>query len=862
MKIRLNNSAVSPMLTGALLLTGALPAAARDYFDPALLALAGEQAMTADLSAYETAGGVPEGHYLVELWVNQVNQGQHRLEFKKNAQGVVQPELTPEFLNQLGVNTTALPNFKGLPQQVPLKGELSALIPDAQVHFHMAQLRLDLSIPQIAMQQNARGSVDPALWDDGVPALIMNYNLSGSRNRQNAQAGISSSEQTNLFAGLHGGLNWQAWRLRSDMTYLRNQSSGDVSAPTTQSTRFTNTYLQRDIRAWRSEILAGESNTGNDVFDSIPFRGIKLNSSEEMLPGSLRGFAPVVSGIAQTNARVTVSQNGNVVYQTYVAPGPFRIDDLYQTGQGGDLTVTISEADGSVRTQTLAFSALPVMQRPGALKYEFTTGRYNGGITQGSREAIFGLGTLMYGLPYDITLYGGGLVAQDYISLVLGTGVSLRAWGALSAEVTTSSTRLDGQDNRQQGASYRIRYAKSLLRTGTAVDLTAYRYSTRHYYSFADFNGQGYQLNDGQMPWSLERQRSNFQVRLSQQLGSWGALYLAAARNDYWGSDRINNTVSAGYHGSYRGVSYGVVYSIDHIKGDGSWPENRQLSLNMQVPFSLFSAKPMFSRNYANYQMTRSNQGEVQQQVGISGNAMDDRLSYSVMQGWSNGEGHNNGTLNAGYQGSKGQVNMGYSYGSAFRSLNLSANGGVVVHPEGVTLGQMLGNSVAVVSAAGAKETSVMNGNVRTDSRGYALVPYLSNYQNNSISLNPATLPDDVEMTYSSLNVYPTKGAVVMAKFATRVGYQALVTLQQGDTSIPFGTVVTVEGTPAGENNTGIVGDAGQVYLSGLPEKGQLTAKWGNEANQQCRAAFSFANSATPAAGNPVRQLTARCENS
>ncbi|MFZ1871583.1 MAG: fimbria/pilus outer membrane usher protein [Chania sp.] len=858
---RLNNSAISPVLTGALFLVGTLPASARDYFDPALLALAGDQAVTADLSSYETAGRVPEGRYLVSLWVNQADQGQHTLVFKKNAHGDVQPELTPAFLHQLGVNTTALPHFNGLPEQGPIN-DLATLITDAQVHFDLAQLRLDLSIPQIAMQQNARGSVDPVLWDDGVPALVMNYSLSGSRSRQSAQAGMGSSEQTNLFASLRGGLNWQAWRLRSDMTYLRSQIGGDSSAPTTQSTRFTNTYLQRDIRAWRSEVLAGESSTGSEVFDSIPFRGLKLNSSEEMLPGSLRGFAPVISGIAQTNARITVSQNGNVVYQTYVAPGPFRIDDLYQTGQGGDLTVIITEADGTVRTQTLAFSSLPVMQRPGALKYEFTTGRYNGGITQESREASFGLGTFMYGLPHDITLYGGGLMAQDYASLVAGTGVSLGEWGALSADVTTSSTQLAGQDSRQQGASYRVRYAKSLLSTGTSVDLTAYRYSTRNYYSFADFNNQGYQLNDGQMPWSLERQRSNFQIRVNQQLGSWGALYLSAARNDYWGNDRANNTVSAGYNGSYRGVSYGLAYSIDRIKGDGSWPENRQLSLNMQVPFSLFSSSPAVSRSYANYQMTQNNQGEVQQQAGISGNAMDERLSYSAMQGWSNGESSDNGTLNAGYQGSKGQANLGYSYGGAYRSLNLSANGGAVVHPEGVTLGQMLGSSVAVVSAPSAGNVAVMNGNVRTDSRGYALVPYLSNYQNNSISLNPATLPDNVEMTQSSRNVYPTKGAVVMAKFDTRVGYQALVTLQRGETSIPFGTVVMVEGGAAGENNTGIVGDAGQVYLSGLAETGRLTAKWGNEASQQCRAAFSFAESAAPSAGNPVRQLTARCENS
>ncbi|CAI1543543.1 fimbria/pilus outer membrane usher protein [Serratia fonticola] len=858
-KNRPGTRGLSPSLAGALLLAGAVPAWGRDYFDPGLLALGGNQLATTDLTVFESSGQTPEGRYLVTLWVNQSEQGQHSLVFKKDAQGQVLPQLTPAFLHGLGVNTEALPSFSGLPPEAPI-ANLEKLIPESQLRFDLAQLRLDISIPQVAMQQHARDFVDPEQWDEGVPALLMNYSLNGSRNWQSAQHGMGKSEQSNMFANLLGGVNYQGWRLRSTMTYTYSESRGGSSSSRYQRSQFSDTYLQHDIRAWRAEILAGESSSGNDVFDSIPFRGIKLNSSEDMLPNSLRGFAPVIAGIAQSNARVTVSQNGNIVYQTYVAPGPFRINDLYQSSQGGDLTVTITEADGSVRSQTLAFSSLPVMQRPGALKYELTSGRYNGGITKGSREATFGLGTFMYGLPYNVTLYGGALVATDYHSLVAGSGLSLGDFGAISADVTSSDARLEGQNERQQGASYRLRYAKSLLSTGTSVDLAAYRYSTRNYYTFSDFNNLGFELNAGQTPWALTRQRSNFQLRISQQLDSWGAIYLSASRNDYWGNSQVNNTVSVGYNGSYRGVSYGMAYSIDRIKGDGSWPENRQLSMTVQIPVSLFSSAVANNQSYASYQVTHNNQGQVQQQAGIGGNAMDDRLSYNLMQGWSNDNGNDNSTLNMGYRGSKGQANVGYSYSNQLRSLNLSGNGSLLLHPEGLTLGPMLGNSVAVVSAPGAGGVEVLNGNIRTDSRGYALVPYLANYQNNSISLNPTTLPEDVDMAQSSLNVYPTKGAVIMAKFDTRVGYQALVTLLQGDTSLPFGTVITVADTPAGKNNTGIVGDAGQVYLSGLPEQGTLTAKWGHADHQQCRASFNLSGIAAPSASNPIRQLTARCE--
>lgn len=850
------------MLMGALFMVGVCPASARDYFDPALLALGSGAPAASDLSDFETAGHVPEGRYLVNLWVNQVDHGQEYITFKKNQQGKIQPELTPGYLNKLGVNTTTLPAFVGLATNVPIN-DLTEVVADSQIRFDLAQLRLDLSIPQIAMQQNARGSVDPTLWDNGVSALLMNYSLSGNRSWQYGQAGAGKSEQSNLFADLRSGLNWQAWRLRSNLTYLQSEYRRASASSGSHSTQFSNTYLQRDITPLRSEILVGETSTGNEVFDSIPFRGVRLNSNEDMLPASLRGFAPLISGIAQSNARITVSQNGNVVYQAYVAPGPFRINDLYQASQGGDLTVTITEADGSIRTQTMAYSSLPVMQRPGALKYEFTTGRYNGEVTNNSQQADFALATIMYGLPHDITLYSGGLVANDYKSFVAGTSFSLGQFGALSADVTTSSAKLHGIEPQQRGKSYRLRYAKSLIDIGTSLDLTAYRYSTQNYYSFADSNSQGHQLKEDQAPWKLERQRSNFQIQMSQQLSTFGALYLSASRNDYWGNNRVNNTFSGGYNGSFHGVSYGLAYSIDRLKGDGSWPENRQLSLNVQVPLSLFGSTSTLNRSYANYQMSHNNQGQVQQQGGISGNALNDRFSYNLMQGWSNaGTGSsNNSTLNAGYQGTKGMANAGYSYNSHYRSLNLSGNGSMVVHPQGVTLGQMLGNSVAVVSTPGAEGVEVMNGGIRTDSRGYALVPYLSNYQHNSISLDPATLPDDVDMTQSSMSLYPTKGAVVMANFATRIGYQALVTLRSKDNIIPFGTLIRVEGSNSQENNSGIVGDAGQVYLSGLPEKGTLRAKWGQSTDQQCMANFNLKeDSAAATSSNPVRLMFLECD--
>ncbi|NIF47408.1 fimbrial biogenesis outer membrane usher protein [Enterobacter sp. Ap-1006] len=842
-------------LVSLALLAPLSPAFAEDYFDPAFLTLNGVPAQSVDLSVFSTSGKVPPGNYVVTVKVNRTDMGQHAVDFAEDTQGNVVPQLTPVFLREVGVNTQGLEAFRAL-EDDKATPPIGDLIEHASARFNFAKLELELSIPQVAMQPSSRGVVDPELWDHGVPALLLNYSLNGSRSSQ-----PGGSENTNLYASTSLGANLHAWRLRSNAYWTRSvQTSPGQAGQSYQHTDFSNTYLMRDIAAWRSELLAGESSTSGDVLDSVPFRGVKLSSSDEMLPYVQRGFAPVIEGIAQSNARVTVMQNGSIVYQTYVAPGPFRIDDLNQTGQAGELTLYVTEADGTVHSQTIAISSVPVMRRPGRVKYEVTAGRYNGGITVGSREAEFVQGTAILGLPYDFTLYGGALTARDYFSLVTGAGVSLGKLGAVSADVTASRAKIPGMEEQQKGESYRLRYAKSMLSTGTTIDLAAYRYSTSDYYSFSDYNSLGYQLKKETQPWALARARSTFQLYMSQQLGGLGSVFVSAARNDYWGKSKVRNTLSTGYNGSYRGVSYGLAYTIDRTRGDGNWPENRQLAFNMMVPFSLFSASSALNRIYATYQTTRSNTGQVQQMAGLSGSALDSSLSWGVRQGWSNQRAQSDSTsLNGAWSGSKGSVSAGYSQTSGTRSLNLSGSGGLVIHPGGVTLSRSLGSSVAIVHAPGAEGTRAGVGGTAIDGFGYAVVPYLSDYQANNISLDPSTLPDDVDLTHSSNTVYPTKGAVVMTKFNTRLGYQALITLQHAGAAVPFGTTATLVNTAEGEPISGIVGDAGQVYMSGLPEQGSLLLKWGQQATQQCRASFNLKNQ-QPSTTNPVRSLTAVCQ--
>ena len=122
-------------------------------------------------------------------------------------------------------------------------------------------------------------------------------------------------------------------------------------------------------------MLLGEGFTDGHFFSGPGFRGIQLSSDDRMLPDSQRGYAPVVRGVAKSNARVTVLQGKSTLYETTVAPGPFAINDLYATNYAGDLTVVVTEADGSVSTFTVPFAAVPESIRPGQSRYSAIVGR-------------------------------------------------------------------------------------------------------------------------------------------------------------------------------------------------------------------------------------------------------------------------------------------------------------------------------------------------------------------------------------------------------------------------------------------------------------------------------------------------------
>ncbi|EGK9462190.1 fimbrial biogenesis outer membrane usher protein, partial [Escherichia coli] len=710
-----------------------------------------------------------------------------------------------------------------------------------------------VEIPQAAVEAKPRGYVAPENLDEGINALLLNYNFTGANTKSRDN---DTSDSDSYYLNLLPGLNIGPWRLRNYSTWSRNTFGGD----TQNNWDSLYTYAQRNIISLKSQLTLGESSSPSDMFDSVPFRGVQLASDDDMLPDSMRGYAPVVRGIARTNAQVIVKQNGYTIYQTYVSPGAFEITDMYPTGSSGDLDVTVKEADGSEQHQVVPFASLPVLQREGRLKYSVTSGQYRSYDSRVDKE-YFTQATAIYGLPAGFTLYGGGQFSQHYQSLILGMGKNLGEMGALSIDTAQAWSQQQEQE-KTSGQSVRVRYSKNILATGTNISIAGYRYSTSGYYSLQE-TLDTWRENNRNMP---ERRRNRAEFLLNQNIGqNAGSISLNAISEDYWNSERQMRSVGVGYSNSWNGMTYSLNYSYNRNTNDNSnYRDNNEtrnnyynsdqiFSFNINIPLNRW-----LNNSWASYSLNTSKHGDTSHSVGLNGSALaDQNLNWNIQESETDHGVGNGGYASLDYQGTYGRVNAAYSYDQNQHRVNYGIDGGIVVHANGITLSQTLGETTALVEAPGASGVNISNQTgVNTDFRGYTIVPYISPYRENTISLNTEALPENADVELSSRTVTPTRGAIARANFNIRVGNRVLMILDKpSGEAIPFGAIVTLLNS---ENaNSFIVGDNGQVYMTGMPDSGVLAVKWGNNADQNCRVEFNVTQQQLT---NSVLESHGRCE--
>lgn len=760
---------------------------AAPYFNPAALGLNGnDPVMNSEQFQYlRERQFQEEGRYFVTVRVNQRTTGNQWLELRYHPQQkILLPQVTRRQWLAWGLRPDASSAFAETENTEQIE-DITGLVSGVSLSFDAAQQILNITIPQRFFLTDEQRGADASLWEPGMTAFMLNYDYRFSRNRSRF------SHNTGHTLLLQSGFNTGFWRLRH-----HSRAEHRDGKTRWQSERL---WGYRAIAPWRSELQLGELFSGDVLFDSRAFRGVRLASQSDMYPLNQQGYAPVIRGIAGQSAELTIRQQGMVIRRESLPAGEFMIDDLNSAFQGAELDVTLEEADGTVQRFTQYSASVPVMQREGQLKYTLDAGKLNR--YRSSKSPLFVQGTAAYGINSLLTLYGGGYAAQHDLSSGVGAGINMGAAGGISADILMRHTAA------KQYPRYRLNYQIFFPLTSTLLNTGA----------------------------SHDQQSRQWQTRLVQPLPgdngavSAGYLYNRTGHGEH--GDRTLVSREAGYFSHTGRIHYGV--NVQRRTGSHYRKADKRVSVSLSVPLD-FAGQQVRSHFHYHHQAGKSSL-----QTSVNGLLGDEqRLGYSLTHRYQQQDTAHHKSAELRWRHDLADIRGHINHSHGQNTLSGDIRGGLVIHGKGITLSRPLGETNGLADTGGTGGIRVESRTAaQTDSAGFSVIPQLSHYHQNVVRIAPETLPDNADSDDPVVQVIPSKGAMVPVRFAVNTGFRVIYALRTARGVVPFATRVKVIKAD-GSTVSGIAGEDGEVYLSGLPAQGRLQAVWGKGMHEQCGADF------------------------
>jgi outer membrane usher protein FimD/PapC len=623
--------------------------------------------------------------------------------------------------------------------------------PETQIEPDVAKLALSLVVPTPSLRTETRDTGD---YSRGGTAGIVNYELSALRSRRNNGNGGSGYTSLNSALGFNAG-DWIVRSRRVDTLGERRSAHSNLE-----------TYAQRSFIEQRLTLQIGDVNLANPVVAAARVRGVQLGT-ETALDADESGA--LVEGIAQSPARVEVSQNGQVIYATVVPSGPFSLKDLRPPSRQSDLEVSVIETDG--REQRFVVPGIALVAAPASAGFSAGVGRirrYGEQDTGDNWVASLGW-TGRTGRLLNTS--AGAVVSRGYRSAGTALNISLPRQGmALQGQLTGSHTvrhhragaQMQIAINQRLRDAWQARAAVSRQTRGyrTVLD-TATRFGSieadaRYHYQYsAGLGWNGSRL--GTLSANIA-ESTLFDGRRSRRwTASWGKSWRAASVNASldWGRDSRGRQDNAAY-----------------------------VSVNL----------PLGAQRNARF-YARERGGATRFGASYS-ERLSDTMAYRASAERSQGGEVSSMSLGATLLPRYTQLDLSYNRdGGGADSYTGLMRGGVVLHGKGITLAPYpIADTFALLQVgkqAGIK-LNTPSGPVWTDAGGRAVAAQLTPYGNSTIDVTTQTLPRNVDLQNGSAPFKAARGAVESLRFdlvsARRVLFSA--NLPDG-TPLPFGTAVS-----------------------------------------------------------------------
>ncbi|UKA03988.1 fimbria/pilus outer membrane usher protein [Photobacterium damselae] len=712
--------------------------------------LQGNSSVSAEMAASLSSKYIP-GTYLVTVVVN------------RNDKGAKQLVISPQERDTLCFSKSWLDAL-----QVPIDFTFYQSVFDSEKHcyklennpsteisFDSGRLVLNINIPQAAL---IKQKIKPQKWDYGTYAARFDYN---------ANANISNGELQS-YLSIQGMLNVKEW-----ITSL------DISM-TQEATTFTpRLSASRAIESLSSDLTVGQISAGGATA-----LGLSLATNSSMNNSDI-GYQPVFAGVAHSYARVTLIQNGTTIYSEMMPPGPFSITDALLI-TSGDVTMMITEENGTVSTTTYPIVVSANMLSPGQENYTLslglkemnTTGQYDTNYLPGVfTELKFTRG--FNGFTIDTTT----VLHPQYVGLSLGSSMGIPYLGAISIQGDYSYAKYHNEHTKE-GINLQATYSKNLTKH-TSFNVSASRSLGLDYLSFGSFT-PGY-FKDS----SSYQQKTQYNISLQQQLFDKLNVGLSAYYRDFW--DGRPFTIGGGLSSSlsFKYVSFNLGFSYNQT----GLAKDYSTSLSVSIPFSIGNRHFGTSSG-----LSYNKNGDLYVSNNVSSSLTSD-INYSLSTEKNHPVGIRQYGLQLGYSGTIANASIGVRHSETRTNGSASIRGAALILPmqRDILFTRNVSDSIAVVNVEETPGVSFSSSSMKTNDNGNAIVR-LTSYQNNNVTLNSSTLPFNTEVITTNQTVTPTANAVIYMPFKTiKVKRYLLQVQNQNGALCPSGTWAFSEnGTPLG----------------------------------------------------------------
>ncbi|QKN79771.1 outer membrane usher protein [Scandinavium goeteborgense] len=737
--------------------------------------------------------------------------------------------LTAEIVDQLGLKDSAKEKliWKDKGQCLDINS-----LPGLTAKGDLGSSTLIINIPQAYMEYTAPDWDPPSRWDHGINGFLFDYNVNATSNWQHSD--YNQDKDYSLSGNGTTGVNLGNWRFRADWQANLDHAtgSGDNSQKKVDISR---AYAYRPIPSIGAKLTVGDDYFDSDVFDSFRFVGASLDTDDNMLPPNLRGYAPEITGVARTNAKVTVSQQGRVLYDTQVAAGPFKIQDISDS-VSGSLDVRVEEQDGSVQTYQVNTASVPYLTRPGSIRYKLAVGKpreydygssdtenqdgtdnYNDSYDYSDYGPSFGSGEISWGISNGWSLYGGAIGGKDYNSLSLGVGRDMLALGAVALDFTGSRALVPQSDKSLTGGSVRVSYSKNFDEYDSQVTFAGYRFSQKDFMTMSEY------LDAIHGDDTQENSKQKYTITFNKQFRKSGmSIYANFSHETYWNSP-VNNYYNVSLSRTFDAFGFhNISLSLTAFKNKYNNTNDNGAYLGLTLPIG-DNDSVSFNSSLSNNELSNS---------ASYYNTIDDHNSYQLSAGESS-----DGPTASGYYtylGDAAEVDSNMSYqANQFTSVGVSIKGGFTATSKGAALHRTnsMGEARLMVDVGDTANVPVQGygATVRTNSMGVAVISDVNSYYRSKANIDINNLDNNVDVTNSVVQATLTEGAIGYRKFAVITGEKAMATIRLADGSAPpFGALITNKD----KQQTGIVGDDGTVYLSGINANEEMNIEW--DGKKQC----------------------------